>query len=130
MDALLGNKQNKFKDIIAKTMNGTGCDQIQYYMARPREVAASPCGEQGLSIAKFCVDSESAARNISKNHEGYSARGLLREKMELIKGPYRCTSFDEFNPDVCPNCPNWGKVKSPIVLGSSVLRGHGSRTTS
>ena len=28
MDALMGNKQNKFKDIIAKTMNGTGCDQM------------------------------------------------------------------------------------------------------
>lgn len=26
--------------------------------------------------------------------------------------------FDEFNPEICPDCPNWGKIKSPIVLGN------------
>ncbi len=118
MDALLGNKQNKFKDIIAKTMKGTGCEQLRTIW-QDQESCSEPMWRAGLSIAKFCVDSESAARNISKNHEGYSEQATT-EKMELIKGPYRCTSFDEFNPDVCPKCPNWGKVKSPIVLGSSV----------
>lgn len=119
MDALMGNKQNKFKDIIAKTMNGTGCDQIKTIW-KDQENCSEPMWRAGLSIAKFCVDSESAAHNISKKHEGYTPEDT-REKMELIKGPYKCTSFDEFNPDVCPNCPNWGKIKSPIVLGSSVV---------
>ncbi len=119
MDALMGNKQNKFKDIIAKTMNGTGCDQIKTIW-KDQENCSEPMWRAGLSIAKFCVDSESAAHNISKKHEGYTPEDT-RDKMELIKGPYKCTSFDEFNPDVCPNCPNWGKIKSPIVLGSSVV---------
>ena len=119
MDALMGNKQNKFKDIIAKTMNGTGCDQIKTIW-KDQENCSEPMWRAGLSIAKFCVDSESAAHNISKKHEGYTPEDT-RDKMELIKGPYKCTSFDEFNPDVCQNCPNWGKIKSPIVLGSSVV---------
>ena len=123
MDALMGNKQNKFKDIIAKTMNGTGCDQIKTIW-KDQENCSEPMWRAGLSIAKFCVDSESAAHNISKKHEGYTPEDT-REKMELIKGPYKCTSFDEFNPDVCPNCPNWGKIKSPIVLGSSVVEATG-----
>jgi hypothetical protein len=123
MDALMGNKQNKFKDIIAKTMNGTGCDQIKTIW-KDQENCSEPMWRAGLSIAKFCVDSESAAHNISKKHEGYTPEDT-RDKMELIKGPYKCTSFDEFNPDVCPNCPNWGKIKSPIVLGSSVVEATG-----
>ena len=118
MDALMGNKQNKFKDIIDKTMRGTGCEQIRTIW-QDQESCSEPMWRAGLSIAKFCVDSKSAARNISKNHEGYSEQATT-EKMDLIKGPYRCVSFDGFNPDVCPKCPNWGKVKSPIVLGSSV----------
>jgi len=119
MDALLGNRQNKFKDIIIKTINGTGCDQLKTIW-KDQETCSEPMWRAGLSIAKFCVDSESAAHNISKKHEGYTPEDT-RDKMELIKGPYKCTSFDEFNPDVCPNCPNWGKIKSPIVLGSSVM---------
>ena len=119
MDALLGNKQNKFKDIIAKTMHGTGCEQLRSIW-QDQENCSEPMWRAGLSIAKFCVDSESAARNISKNHAEYTPEDT-QAKMELIKGPYKCTSFDEFNPNVCPNCPNWGKVKSPIVLGSSVV---------
>ena len=119
MNVLMGNKQNKFKDIIVKTMNGTGCEQLKTIW-KDQENCSEPMWRAGLSIAKFCVDSESAARKISKKHEGYSEEDT-KEKMELIKGPYLCTSFDEFNPDVCPKCPNWGKVKSPIVLGSSVV---------
>ena len=119
MDALMGNKQNSFKDIIAKTMKGTGCEQLRTIW-QDQENCSEPMWRAGLSIAKFCVDSDSAARNISKNHEEYSLEDT-QEKMSLIKGPYKCTSFDEFNPDVCPSCPNWGKVKSPIVLGSSVV---------
>jgi hypothetical protein len=26
-------------------------------------------------------------------------------------------TFDENNPNVCKDCPHWGKIKSPIVLG-------------
>jgi len=119
MNVLMGNKQNKFKDIIVKTMNGTGCEQLKTIW-KDQEDCSEPMWRAGLSIAKFCVDADSAAKNISKNHAGYSLEDT-RDKMELIKGPYLCTSFDEFNPDVCPKCPNWGKVKSPIVLGSSVV---------
>jgi hypothetical protein len=41
--------------------------------------------------------------------------------MELIKGPYLCNSFDEFNADVCTQCSHWGRIKSPIVLGNRVI---------
>lgn len=40
--------------------------------------------------------------------------------MDLIKGPYRCTTFDENEGGICPDCPHWGKISSPIALGRRV----------
>jgi len=40
--------------------------------------------------------------------------------MEQIKGPYTCARFDEYNPDICRDCPQWGAIKSPIVLGKKL----------
>lgn len=120
MQTLMGNTESSFKDIIAKTMRGNGCQQLMDIW-RDQENCSEPMWRAGLSIAKFCSDSESAARNISKNHAGYTPEDTAA-KMDGIKGPYLCTSFDEFNPDVCGECPNWGKIKSPITLGNKVLR--------
>ena len=56
---------------------------------------------------------------MSKKHPEYDFKDTVK-KMELIKGPYLCGTFDEFNPDVCPECTHWGKIKSPISLGSKI----------
>ena len=119
MKALIGNNQTKFKDIITKTIRGKGCAQLGAIISDQAN-CSEPMWRAGLSIAKFCTDAEVAARNISKGHIGYSAQATA-EKMELIKGPYLCTSFDEFNAGVCTGCPHWGKIKSPITLGNSVM---------
>jgi len=118
MDALLGNRKNIFKDIILKTQAGNGCEQIKNILVNQQEIS-EPLWRAGLSIAKFCDDGEKAAHLISKNHPEYDAKDTLK-KMDLIKGPYLCATFDEFNPDVCGECPNWGKIKSPVSLGSRV----------
>jgi len=118
MDALLGNKKNVFKDIVTKTLKGTGCAQIENVITNQEDIS-EPLWRAGLSIAKFCEDGEKAAHVMSKNHPEYDARDTMK-KMGLIKGPYLCATFDEFNPDVCGSCPNWGKIKSPINLGSRI----------
>ena len=119
MQTIMGNNETKFKDIIAKTARGTGCAQLGTILTDQAN-CSEPMWRAGLSIAKFCSDSEVAARNISKGHEGYSAAATAA-KMELIKGPYLCNSFDEFNADVCTQCSHWGRIKSPIVLGNRVI---------
>ena len=118
MDALLGNKKNVFKDIVTKTLKGAGCAQIENVITNQEDIS-EPLWRAGLSIAKFCEDGEKAAHIMSKNHPEYDARDTVK-KMGLIKGPYLCATFDEFNPDVCGSCPNWGKIKSPINLGSRI----------
>ena len=74
----------------------------------------------GLSIAKFCSDSEKAISYISQGHPEYDPEETAH-KVDLIKGPYLCAKFDEFSPSVCPDCPNWHKIKSPISLGLEVV---------
>lgn len=116
MDALLGNREACFKDILKKTQAGRGCEQLKL-IVKEQETTSEPMWRAGLSIARFCVDGEKAAHLLSRKHPEYS-EAETANKYGPIKGPYTCAKFDEFNPDICPNCPNWGKIKSPIVLGN------------
>ncbi len=115
MEALMGNKQHKFKDIITRE---SSCAQLVDIVTKQDE-CSEPIWRAGLSIAKFCSDGQKAAHVMSKNHPEYSAEET-QDKFDKIKGPYLCSHFDEFKQDVCTKCPHWGKIKSPISLGGSV----------
>jgi hypothetical protein len=119
LNLLAGNSQNKFKLIIDKTVKGKGCAQIAEIVKNQSELS-EPMWRAGLSIAKFCEDSEKAIHFISRNHTDYDAEDTER-KAQMIKGPYLCTKFDEFNPGVCGDCQHKGNIKSPIVLGKEIV---------
>ena len=67
MDALMGNMETKFRDILVKTEEGNGCAQLATIIGNQEE-CTEPMWRAGLSIAKFCVDSDKAIFNISKRH--------------------------------------------------------------
>jgi hypothetical protein len=69
-----------------------------------------------LSIAKHCTDTVRAVQAVSKGHPDYNEHEAMR-KADLIKGPYLCARFEEYNPGGCQGCMHWNKIKSPIVLG-------------
>jgi hypothetical protein len=112
---LIGNQETCFKDILKKTFSGEGCQQLEYIMLE-QESMPEPLWRAGLSIAKFCTDAATAVNKISEKYPEYDPYET-QKKAALIKGPYTCAKFDEFNPGVCTGCPNWGKIKSPILLG-------------
>ena len=116
--AILGNYRNVFRTIIMKTAAGRGCDQIRFIIEE-QETMSEPMWRGGLSIAKFCVDAERAAHNMSAKYPNYDPDETAR-KLDQIKGPYTCETFDKLNPGVCDKCPNKNKIKSPIVLGREV----------
>ncbi len=118
--ALMGNKQSRFKTILMKTEKGVGCEQLKYIITNQHK-ADEPMWRAGLSIAQHCVDREKAVHFVSNKHPDYSP-GATEKKAAAIKGPYTCETFDEFSPGICPNCPHWGKIKSPIVLGHEIAR--------
>jgi hypothetical protein len=109
------NMENSFKRIIERTLKGDGCEQIKHIINNQADVS-EPLWRGGLSVTKFCADGEKASHIISRKHPEYSAEKTI-EKMEAIAGPYNCERFDELNPNVCPNCPFWNKIKGPLVLG-------------
>jgi len=117
-EALLKNIKYSFKDILIKGQSGKGCRQLSRIINGQAE-ASEPMWRAGLSIAKFCEDSDKAAHKISEKHAEYTPE-LTLKKLDLIKGPYRCTTFDENEAGICMDCPNWGKIKSPIALGRKI----------
>ena len=122
-DAYADNSENVFKTIIKKTVEGRGCEQLKFIATCQNEVS-EPLWRAGLSIAKFCSDGNTAAVKISSKHPAYNEEDM-RKKMDEIKGPYTCARFDELNEGTCQNCPLWGKIKSPIVLGKRIRQSEG-----
>ena len=119
MESLMGNRETYFRQILEKIDDGSGCEQLRIIYT-DQENCSEPMWRAGLSIAKFCTDGDKAIHKLSVRHPEYSAHGTV-EKVDLIKGPYLCTKFDEFNPKVCKNCKHWKKIKSPITLGNTIL---------
>ena len=113
-----GNKDASFKRILMRTKAGDGCQQL-WGIFRNQEDTDENMWRAGLSIAKFCKDRDVAAARMSNRHPDYDVEEMLA-KMDGIKGPYTCAVFNENNGGICDNCPHFGKVKSPIVLGLEV----------
>jgi hypothetical protein len=90
---------------------------------------SEPLWRAGLSIAKFCVDGDIGATKISSRHPDYS-EAEMRKKLDEIKGPYTCARFDELREGVCKDCPLWGEIKSPIVLGKRIRESAGDVSVS
>jgi len=125
-DAYVDNSENVFKTIMKKTVEGRGCEQLKYIAMNQSEVS-EPLWRAGLSIAKFCSDGDIAATKISSKHPNYN-EAAMRKKMDEIKGPYTCARFDELNEGTCRDCPLWGEIKSPIVLGKRIRQSEGEVT--
>lgn len=119
MSILAGNSQSRFRTILKKTLSGKGCEQIRI-IATDQKNIEEPLWRAGLSIAAHCVDKKKAIHVISSMHPQYDA-AETEAKANRIKGPYLCSKFNEFNPNVCTECPHFGKVKSPIVLGKEII---------
>lgn len=116
--ALLGNKQSRFKTIMIKTMNGQGCAQLEN-IAVNQDTIEEPLWRAGLSIAAVCVDKDEAIHRISQGHPEYSPENTER-KANQTKGPYTCQTFEKLNPSGCQECQHKGKISSPIQLGSEI----------
>ena len=118
--ALIENSEFGFKNILSKTMRGVGCEQLKNIMENQQDIS-EPLWRAGLSIARFCNDSDKAVHKMSERHPEYNEY-LTQEKADLIKGPYTCAKFAEEDPEPCSACPHWEKITSPIVLGKSIKK--------
>jgi hypothetical protein len=115
--SLMGNNQSRFKVILTKSLEGTGCAQIAHIYTNQAELE-EPMWRAGLSIAQVCLDRDKAIHILSQKHPGYSADATER-KANDTKGPYTCDTFKKLNPKGCEGCPH--KFTSPIQLSKEVV---------
>lgn len=111
----LDNFEVKFAKIADRSMEGGGCGQIKYAIEHADKLT-EPIWRTTLSVIKFCSDGDVWAHELFKNDKRYSKKDT-EEKLRTIPGTLSCKEIDRINPDVCPNCPHFGKHKNPLFLG-------------
>ena len=115
----LSNYSSKFSTIADKSLDeasSEGCLQIRHII-RNRASLPEPLWYAGLSIAQHCVDRDRAIHALSEDYPGYSKEGTERKATQTQDKPQSCTVFNNLNPDVCTNCPHFGKITNPLILG-------------
>ena len=117
--ALMGNSVSRFGTIMRKSADGKGCAQLVHIYRNQSEIE-EPLWRAGLSVAVNCEDGELAIHKISHAHEEYDPKDTKEKADALIGKPYKCATFSGLNPSGCADCPNKGKLTSPIQIGAQI----------
>ena len=112
---MLDDRQNKFANLLDKTKRQKGCAQIENILENQESIDYN-LWRAGLSIAANCIDGEAYIHEMSKNHPDYTAEETQRKIKDLVDKPYRCTTFEEYAPNLCDGCKHRGSINSPIAL--------------
>lgn len=112
---LLDDRQNKFANLLDKTKRQKGCAQIENILENQESIDYN-LWRAGLSIPANCIDGEAYIHEMSKNHPDYTAEETQRKIKDLVDKPYRCTTFEEYAPNLCDGCKHRGSINSPIAL--------------
>ena len=115
---LFENSSTSFKKIWLATKGDKGCAQLAHYAINAQDEGMEPIWRGLLSWTKVCSDGPKAAAWLSKMHPYDGDR--MNQKLRDIKGPYACVKMDSTNPGICQNCPNWGKITNPLILGREI----------
>lgn len=116
--SMIGNTVSSFKKIMIRSANEDGCQQI-LSAYQEQETISEQRWWDALSVAKFCVDRNTAIHRMSEKYPGYDFHAT-EKKIQHIVGPHTCAEFEKSNPGGCEGCPHSGKIKSPILLGKEV----------
>ena len=109
---------SRFSKIMTRSAKGTGCQQLLDCYEN-RDSLSEGRWFNALSVAKFCIDQDTAIHTLSEGHPDYEP-GKTLQKIKHILGPHTCDVFERNNPGGCEGCPHMGKIKSPITLGREV----------
>lgn len=123
--AFKDNYDYYFIDILQRTIEGTGCAQLDYAMSirgadnTPRTLEY-PFWRAMLSITANCLDGEDATYELSKDSAKYSPGDTTAETDKLINASYTCSAVRDKSPrpTLCDACPHFRpKSSRPIDLG-------------
>jgi hypothetical protein len=112
------NVTSRFSKIMQRSAKGTGCLQLLDCYENRGSLSEGRWFD-ALSVAKFCLDQDTAIHTVSEGHPDYEPGKTLR-KIKHILWPHTCEVFERSNPGGCEGCLHKGKIKSPITLGREV----------
>ena len=118
---LLDDRQNKFVNLLDKIKRNKGCAQIENILENQQGIDYN-LWRAGLSIAANCIDGEAYIHKMSENHPDYTPEETQNKIKDLIDKPYRCSTFEEYAPNLCDGCVHKGAVNSPIGLCKEVKK--------
>lgn len=96
------------------------CVQIRWAVENQEDVP-EPLWYGVLGVAAYCENPEQTAIAWSRNHPGYDERKVIAKVehwREATTGPTTCNKFESERPQGCKGCPHYGKIGSPVRLGS------------
>jgi len=72
-----------------------------------------------LGVVAFTTEGEDKCHEWSKGYDGYSANETANKIAQAKQyAPTTCEKLSQCQPDICKACPHFGKIKSPISLGT------------
>ena len=78
---------------------------------------SEPDWNKACSIGQFCENREYVLEFISKDGKDYDFDSTL-QKAARWTGPVTCLTVYGDNAPICDACPHWGKITTPLQLGS------------
>ena len=78
-----------------------------------------------MLVMKHCVFAEEVVHEISKldttRYDYDNVQSKLQQAIDGGYGPARCDTFNDKDPGICEQCPYWGKITSPLMLGETYV---------
>lgn len=101
------------------------CEQVKQSLAAGGATDSRDLWYLGhVTLATGCVDGDKYAHRLGEKFPGYSEADtdaeLQRahdERARKALGLPTCTKYHDYRRDVCPSCPHWGHIRSPLSLG-------------
>jgi hypothetical protein len=112
---LYDNIETSFNDIVLKSIDGKGCNQILHSVVESATLD-EPMWYAALSIARNCSDWETAIHKLSEDHSGYNYEFTVKKANQTLGKPQSCAEFERHNSGGCEGCSFRGRVKNPLAI--------------
>ena len=115
------NFETVFSVLAQKSVDDEGgCQQVKHMLLNAATLQ-EPMWRAGLSLARACVDWETAIHDMSSPYPNYTREETEKKTEELINAEgkimvYDCTTIEKLNPKGCDGCPFKGQITNPLAL--------------
>ena len=93
------------------------CRQVQHIVTTAATLS-EPLWYAALGLVRHTRNGDATAHKLSAKDPRYNASEVDEKLAQLAVqniGPTTCAKLDTLSPEICQACPQWGKIKSPIV---------------